>query len=214
MCPPKRKNFETTELFYDAWARYRLYQHIHMAMTMNVLGVVTGRMSSRDPAFSQSPKKGKFEGVNTMGVHTLVCKFKNDVSTRGMYAGHKSPKSYHYLTMRDDIVAGDSVVVRVPEGDLKVVEVQDVLYHTKTASSYKYIIDKVDFTEHNRQMELLQAEETLRRQREQRKRDLLMGIEDRRKAVEQQVIDERLKADPEYLRMQSELSSLQNLDQQ
>ena len=182
-----------------------------------VIGTSTGRMSSKDPMAANPPRTGNEMSQQT---HTVVVQFQqlsvgaSRIATpaRNLIDSYTS-KQYYYLTHRADITVGDWVVVWSPIFDAPALcKVVEVLWNTKTAMAYKHIIDKVDFTEWHNEQQRIEAEQAEKRRRAKRINELNLEIAQARQRVEAQLIEERLRTDPNVQAAQAELNALMNMD--
>lgn len=128
--------------------------------------------------------------------HTVVVQFKGN--------GRK----YHYLTWRGDIEIGNTVVIKTTHAGLLCVQVVDVLWNTTTQDAFKYIVDKVDEDAYDRYMMRIDNEREAEQRRFKRINDLEQELAKRRQAVEAQLIDERMKTDPNVQILVQELKQL------
>jgi hypothetical protein len=152
-----------------------------------------------------------------MATHTLVVKFLQ-LSTRGAAYAMKAnqlqseltSKKYHYYTDRDDVKVDDYCVVWSPIFDAPaLVQVVEVLWNTKTDWAFKYIIDKVDFTEYNRVMAEKAALAEARRIREQQKQHVQQELKAFKQRAEAAFIESYLEQNPEYVALKAQLKSLE-----
>ena len=148
---------------------------------------------------------------NTMATHTVLCSFKHDLRPElGIW--HNPNKKYAYLTNRDDLVTGDHVVVDSPTTGPTVVIVREVMHNTKHSAAFKYVIDKVDFSDY---LERRDAEDFARREKIRLKKEAdavyreVRRLNDeallRRAAIQESLLSNMLNSDPEYRRLTDEI---------
>lgn len=109
-------------------------------------------------------------------------------------------KQYSYLTDDDSVRRGDYVVVMSPSTGPTAVKVMEVLYNTRSTAAVKWVVDKIDFAAHEKLLALQRSSDLKRREQE-----ITQLLDKRKKQIEHELVNSRLRVDPEYQRLIYEL---------
>jgi hypothetical protein len=154
-------------------------------------GTVTGRWSSGQPEFQFIKRE---QNMSSKDTHTVRVKFL-DGTNRSLYS---------YLTHLSCEV-GDKLIVQSPIKGLVIVEVAEVLWHTKSSNATKYILGRADMSAAF-EAEREAHERTARRAEINRAlaennralNEAQARASARREQVRQEIINERLAVDSAY----------------
>ncbi len=144
--------------------------------------------------------------TQSQNVHTVHVRFLN-----GANSTYYSYLTHLYLN------PGDHVVVNSPVSGFTVVEVMQVYNNTRGMGATKWVLGTADLSvyyqaEQDRRKEALRAQEVakLKRTLTNAKRKLKQDLDKRADEVLQEILTERLKADPAVAAMQSTVTDIEN----